>query len=178
MQLGWKALNVVTIALCLAIACALVVFGFLTLFWRDKATVWARRWTAFYRVRAVARPGFLDQVVAPPRTAGIFILFVGLWALLPFFLRFSGHDVRAVILLTGWLVVCGGLVTFGFLTLFWRENATELARMWTSLIRMQAPDADWSSVDRGMVPPRIIGLLVMLAGLGMIYLPLNVILGR
>ena len=178
MQLGWKALNVVAIVLNLAIACALVVFGFLTLFWRDKAAEWARRWTAWYRVRAAARPGFLDQVVAPPRTAGIFILFVGLWALLLFFLRFFGHDIGAVILLTGWLVVCGGLVTFGFLSLFWREKAAEIARMWTSLIRMQAPDADWSSVDRSMVPPRIIGLLFMLAGLWMIYLPLNAILRR
>jgi hypothetical protein len=78
-QLAWQALNTVVIVSSLVIACALFIFGFLTLFWREQATKWARKWIALSRMGAAARPGFLDQVVAPSRATGILYVLVGVW---------------------------------------------------------------------------------------------------
>jgi hypothetical protein len=64
-------------------------------------------------------------------------------------------------------------MVFGLLACFWREKATKCARIWTSIARAQAPDADWSHVDRTMVPPRPLGFLLFLAALWMLYLPLH-----
>jgi len=77
-----------------------------------------------------------------------------------------------------YFLAVGALMVFGLLTCFWREQAIKCARIWTSLIRAQYPHADWSYLDRTMVPPRPLGFLLFLAALWMLYLPLSAMLGH
>jgi hypothetical protein len=69
-----------------------------------------------------------------------------------------------------------GFGLYGLLACFWPEKAVKCARIWTGLVRMQSPAADWDAVDRAMVPPRPVGFLFFLVALFAIYLSLQTIL--
>jgi hypothetical protein len=81
-------------------------------------------------------------------------------------------------LLTLWFLGAGTITAFGLLCCFWRDEAIKCARIWTHMIRIQQPDADWRSLDRTMVPPRIVGFLMFLAGLWLLFLPLPALFGH
>lgn len=81
--------------------------------------------------------------------------------------------MKSFFIITFYFLAVGALMVFGLLACFWRKQATKWARIWNSVARAQAPDADWSYVDKRMVPPRPLGFLLFLAALWMLYLPLH-----
>jgi|ERR1700735_463256 len=83
-----------------------------------------------------------------------------------------------VILTALYFLALSAITIYGLLSCFWREQALKLSRIWTSLARMQAPDADWNHVDRTLVPPRPVGFFIFLAGLWMLYQSLVMVFGK
>jgi len=57
------------------------------------------------------------------------------------------------------------ITTYGLLCLLWPRAAYKVASAWTILLRAQRPDIDWGPYVRRLVPPRPVGLLLLLLGL-------------
>jgi hypothetical protein len=72
----------------------------------------------------------------------------------------------------------GSIAIYGLLVFFWRDKALKCAQLWIEPARRRAPNANWRHVERKLVPPRPVGILLSLAALGILYTSLRTALGR